>query len=76
MLEIRFGGYQGPASVHTRAAQVFGQELKKRLANRRIDSMMFGLPAYLLLAIPFVNLILLPVAVAGGTVFWVKNLRQ
>ncbi|MBT5559481.1 MAG: TRAP transporter substrate-binding protein [Proteobacteria bacterium] len=34
MLEIRFGGYQGPASVHTRAAQVFGQELKKRLADR------------------------------------------
>ena len=50
-------------------------ELRKRLASKRIDSVMFGFPAYLVLAIPVVNLILLPVAVAGGTVFWVKNLR-
>ena len=37
MLEIRFGGYQGPASVHTRAAHVFGQELEKRLAKKRLE---------------------------------------
>ncbi len=50
-------------------------ELRRRLAETRMQSIMFGLPAYLLLAIPVVNLIILPVAVAGGTVFWVKNLR-
>jgi len=51
------------------------RELRNRLAGKKIQSVLFGLPAYLLLAIPVVNLILLPVAVAGGTVFWVKNLR-
>ena len=50
-------------------------DLRGRLAEARMQSIMFGLPAYLLLAIPVVNLIILPVAVAGGTVFWVKNLR-
>ena len=50
-------------------------ELRKRLAGKRFESILFGFPAYLMLAIPFVNLVLLPVAVAGGTVFWVKNLR-
>lgn len=34
MLDIRFGGYQGPASIHTCASHIFGQELKKRLGNR------------------------------------------
>jgi CysZ protein len=56
--------------------EVSFSELRQRLAGKRFESVSFGLPAYLLLAIPFVNLILLPVAVAGGTVFWVKNLRQ
>ena len=32
-LDIRFGGYQGPASVHTRASHTFGRELKKRLGE-------------------------------------------
>jgi TRAP-type C4-dicarboxylate transport system substrate-binding protein len=30
-LAISMGGYQPPASVHNRAAEIFGQELKKRL---------------------------------------------
>jgi len=55
--------------------EVSFSELRQRLARKRVDSVLFGLPAYLVLAIPLVNLILLPVAVAGGTVFWVKNLR-
>ena len=33
-LDIRFGGYQGPASVHTRASHIFGRELEKRLGER------------------------------------------
>jgi tripartite ATP-independent transporter DctP family solute receptor len=32
-VEIRFGGYQGPASVHTRAVHIFGEELNRRLGN-------------------------------------------
>lgn len=31
---MRLGGYQGPASVHTRAGQVFGQALKRELGDR------------------------------------------
>ena len=31
--EIRFGGYQGPASVHTRAAQAFGNVLQDKLGD-------------------------------------------
>jgi TRAP-type C4-dicarboxylate transport system substrate-binding protein len=33
-LDIRYGGYQGPASVHTRASHTFGRELEKRLGKR------------------------------------------
>ena len=54
--------------------EVSFKELRARLGRHRISSVMFGLPAYLVLAIPLVNLILMPVAVAGATLFWVKNL--
>lgn len=50
-------------------------ELKDRLGDCRMDAVMFGLPAYLLLTVPVVNLILMPVGVAGGTRFWVEHLR-
>jgi len=30
---IKFGGYQGPASVHTRAAHVFGDVIESELSN-------------------------------------------
>ncbi len=32
-MTIRFGGYQGPASVHTRAVEVFGAALRDRLGD-------------------------------------------
>lgn len=51
-------------------------DLLGRLRRRRFHSLMFGLPAYLLLTLPVVNLILMPVGVAGGTRFWVEQLRQ
>ena len=51
-------------------------ELKLKLGSRKLDALMFGLPAYLLLTVPVVNLILMPVGVAGGTRFWVEPLRQ
>ena len=50
-------------------------ELQSRIRARRFDAFMFGLPAYLLLTVPVVNLILMPIGVAGGTRFWVERLR-
>ena len=32
-VKIRMAGYQGAASVHTRSAHLFGEELKRRLGN-------------------------------------------
>ena len=52
------------------------RDLKQRLRACRMDAVMFGLPTYLLLTVPVVNLILMPVAVVGGTRFWVERLRQ
>ena len=50
-------------------------DLKGRLGGARVQSVMFGLPCYLLLTVPVVNLILMPVGVAGGTRFWVEHLK-
>ncbi len=79
VLWIVFGAWMMTVQYTDYAAdnnEISFTDLRRRLANERIQSVLFGLPAYLLLAIPIVNLIILPVAVAGGTVFWVKNLRQ
>ncbi len=51
-------------------------DLLDRLRSNRLQSLVFGLPAYLLLTLPIVNLVLMPVGVAGGTRFWVERLRQ
>ena len=50
-------------------------DLKERLQRRRLQALFFGLPAYLLLTIPGVNLVLMPIGVAGGTKFWVERLK-
>ncbi len=52
------------------------RELKDKLAGGRVQALLFGLPAYLLLTVPVVNLILMPVGVAGGTRFWVEHLKH
>lgn len=33
-ISLKFGGYQGPDSVHTRAAELFGRTLKDRLGDQ------------------------------------------
>ncbi len=33
-IELRFGGYQEPASIHNRAAAYFGEQLRERLGDR------------------------------------------
>lgn len=52
------------------------RELRRRLGRRRFKALGFGLPLYFLLAVPIVNLVLMPVGVAGGTRFWVENLKS
>ena len=79
VLWIVFGAWMMAVQYTDYAAdnnEVSFTELRRRLAGKRIQSVLFGMPAYLLLAIPLVNLIVMPVAVAGGTMFWVKNLQK
>lgn len=52
------------------------RDLRDRLGRHRGQSILFGLMAYIALAIPLVNLILMPASVAGGTVFWATRLRR
>jgi CysZ protein len=54
--------------------QVSFPGLKQRLGTARFQAILFGLIVYFLLAIPLVNLFLMPIAVAGGTVLWVQHL--
>jgi len=49
--------------------------LRKRLEDRPMQALLFGLIVYFVIAIPVINLVLIPVAVAGGTVYWVEQLR-
>lgn len=69
MMSIQYADYAADNN------DVSFRELKSRLGARRLDALMFGLPAYLLLTVPVVNLILMPIGVAGGTRFWVEHLR-
>jgi len=69
MMSIQYADYAADNN------DVSFSELKSRLGSRRFDALMFGLPAYLLLTVPVVNLILMPIGVAGGTRFWVEHLR-
>lgn len=78
ILWILFGGWMMAIQYADYAADnsdvSFG-ELKNRLGHTRFQAITFGLPAYLLLTVPVVNLILIPVGVAGGTRFWVEHLK-
>ena len=56
--------------------QISFGELRRRLRENLFQALMFGLIVYFILAIPLMNLVLIPVAVAGGTVFWVKRLNS
>jgi len=43
------------------------------LREKRWQSMSFGGIVYLLLLIPVVNILMMPAAVAGATLFWVRE---
>ena len=51
-------------------------EMKNDLKQKQTLSYGFGLAVMILTAIPFVNLIVMPVAVCGGTRLWVDNYRS
>jgi len=52
------------------------KELRQRLSEERMTSLSFGIIVYLMIAIPLLNLVVMPAAVAGGTVFWVERLSD
>jgi CysZ protein len=43
------------------------------LRKKRWQSMSFGGIVYLVLLIPVVNILMMPAAVAGATLFWVRE---
>ncbi len=51
------------------------RDLRHRLGRHRLQAILFGIPVWLLLVIPVLNLVLMPAAVAGATVFWVRRLK-
>jgi len=51
-------------------------EMKNDLKQKQTLSYGFGLAVMILTAIPLINLIVMPVAVCGGTRLWVDNYRS
>ena len=50
--------------------------LRERLGESRLDTLSFGAVVYFAMLVPFVNLIVIPSAVAGGTVYFVRRLAR
>jgi len=48
-------------------------EMLRWLREKRWQSMSFGGIVYLVLLIPVVNILMMPAAVAGATLFWVRE---
>ena len=79
LLWVLFGGWMVAIQYCDYGAdnnQVSFRVLRERMALHKLSAVSFGVPINIMLAIPLVNLFLLPIAVAGGTVFWVRNLRD
>jgi CysZ protein len=51
------------------------KQVRQRLAQRRLTSMGFGGTATLCSFIPLLNLLVMPAAVAGATLYWVRELK-
>ena len=67
MLSIQYMDY--PMDNH----KIGFHEMQKRLKKDWWHTVSFGLTHYVLMFIPFINLILMPVAVAGATWLWVDQ---
>ncbi|MCB1692482.1 MAG: sulfate transporter CysZ [Pseudomonadales bacterium] len=70
MMAVQFADYAADNN------EVSFGDLRALLGRRKIDALGFGILAYLALAIPVLNLVLMPAAVAGGTALWVHRLRD
>jgi len=76
---ILFGAWMMTVQYADYAAdnnEISFSELRNRMNDNLFQSLLFGIIIYFVIAIPLLNLILIPVAVAGGTVFWIEHLRQ
>jgi len=51
------------------------RQVREQLRRRRLTSLGFGGMALLCTFVPGLNLLVMPAAVAGGTVFWVRELQ-
>ncbi|MBK5539108.1 sulfate transporter CysZ [Pseudomonas sp. TH05] len=67
MMAIQYIDY--PADNH----KLGWNEMLAWLRQKRWQSMSFGGIVYLALLIPFVNILMMPAAVAGATLFWVRE---
>ncbi|PWB34852.1 sulfate transporter CysZ [Pseudomonas sp. SDI] len=67
MMAIQYIDY--PADNH----KLSWQDMLAWLRAKRWQSLGFGGSVYLVLLIPFVNILMMPAAVAGATLFWVRE---
>jgi CysZ protein len=67
MMAIQYIDY--PADNH----KLGWNEMLAWLRQKRWQSMSFGGIVYLVLLIPVVNILMMPAAVAGATLFWVRE---
>ena len=52
------------------------KQVRTSLRQRRLTSIGFGGMATLCSFVPFLNLLVMPAAVSGATLFWVKELES
>ena len=69
MMALQYVDY--PADNH----RVSFDGLRKRLAGQRLTALGFGMPVAVLAMVPLVNLVLVPAAVCGATVYWTREMR-
>ncbi|MGH8465054.1 MAG: sulfate transporter CysZ, partial [Pseudomonas sp.] len=67
MMAIQYIDY--PADNH----KMSWQDMLAWLREKRWQSLGFGGSVYLVLLVPFLNLLMMPAAVAGATLFWVRE---
>jgi CysZ protein len=70
MLSIQYCDY--PFDNH----KVSFQKMRSSLRQDKIDNLQFGALVSLFTMIPFLNLVILPVAVCGATAMWVDRYRE
>lgn len=67
MMALQYVDY--PADNHRVSFPLF----KRRLAERRLSALGFGLPVALAAMVPVLNLVVVPAAVCGATAYWLRE---